>query len=185
MGRRLGYLWRYQDAIAMFSKGDRAHPNNPKLYRHRGHRYITVRQFDRAIADFEKATTLIKGTPDEIEPDGAPNPTGQAAQHAALQHLVSPGARPLPERRLSEGGRCLRRVHEGLDQRRFDDRHERLAVDDADAPEPQGRRRASVLERDHAEDGDPRERLVPPPPADVQGPREAGSAARSRPRPTT
>lgn len=77
VGRRLGYLWRYQDAIAMFSKGVAAHPNNPKMYRHRGHRYITTRQFDRAIADFEKATTLIKGMPDEIEPDGAPNPSGK------------------------------------------------------------------------------------------------------------
>jgi tetratricopeptide (TPR) repeat protein len=77
VGRRLGYLWRYQDAIATFSKGISLHPNNPRLYRHRAHRYITVRQFDRAIADFDKAVSLIKGTPDEIEPDGAPNPTGK------------------------------------------------------------------------------------------------------------
>jgi tetratricopeptide (TPR) repeat protein len=77
VGRRLGYLWRYQDAIAMFSKGIAQHPDNPRLYRHRGHRFITVRQFDRAIADFEKAVALIKGTPDEIEPDGAPNPSGK------------------------------------------------------------------------------------------------------------
>jgi tetratricopeptide (TPR) repeat protein len=77
VGRRLAYLWRYQDAIAMFSKGIAQHPNNPRLYRHRGHRYITTRQFDRAIADFEKAAALIKGTKDEIEPDGAPNPSGK------------------------------------------------------------------------------------------------------------
>ena len=77
VGRRLGYLWRYQDAIAMFSKGAALHPNNPKMYRHRGHRYITVRDFDRAVADFDKAAALIKGSPDEIEPDGAPNPTGK------------------------------------------------------------------------------------------------------------
>ena len=77
VGRRLAYLWRYQDAIAMFSKGVQAHPNNPKMYRHRGHRYITTRQFDLAIADFEKAAMLIKGMADEIEPDGAPNPSGK------------------------------------------------------------------------------------------------------------
>ena len=77
VGRRLGYLWRYQDAIAMFSKGVALHPNNPKMYRHRGHRYITIRDFDRAVADFDKAAALIKGSPDEIEPDGAPNPTGK------------------------------------------------------------------------------------------------------------
>jgi tetratricopeptide (TPR) repeat protein len=77
VGRRQAYLWRYQDAIATFSKGIALHANNPRLYRHRGHRYITIRQFDRAIADFEKASSLIKGTKDEIEPDGAPNPAGK------------------------------------------------------------------------------------------------------------
>ena len=76
-GRRLAYLWRYQDAIAMFSKGIAQHPNDPRMYRHRGHRYITTRQFDRAIADFDKAVSLIKGAKDEVEPDGAPNPSGK------------------------------------------------------------------------------------------------------------
>lgn len=96
VGRRLGYLWRYQDAIAMFSKGIAAHPNDPRMYRHRGHRYITVRQFDRAIGDFEKAVSLIKGTPDAIEPDGAPNPSGKPRStlhfniwyHLALAHYL-------------------------------------------------------------------------------------------------
>ena len=76
IGRRYGYLWRYQDAIAQFTKGIERYPNDPRFYRHRGHRYITVRQFDKAAADFEKAASLIKGKPDEIEPDGAPNPAG-------------------------------------------------------------------------------------------------------------
>lgn len=77
VGRRQAYLWRYQDAIATFSKAIALEPANPRPYRHRGHRYITVRQFDRAIADFEKAASLIKSSPDEIEPDGAPNPAGK------------------------------------------------------------------------------------------------------------
>jgi tetratricopeptide (TPR) repeat protein len=77
VGRRLGYLWRYNDAIAMFTRGIALDPNNARLYRHRGHRYITVRQFAKAQADFEKAAQLIKGQPDEIEPDGAPNPAGK------------------------------------------------------------------------------------------------------------
>ena len=76
-GRRLGYLWRYQEAIATFSKGIALHPNDARMYRHRGHRYITTRQFDRAIADFDKAVSLIKGAKDEVEPDGAPNPSGK------------------------------------------------------------------------------------------------------------
>jgi tetratricopeptide (TPR) repeat protein len=77
VGRRFGYLWRFNDAIAMFTKGIEYHPDNAKLYRHRGHRYISIRQFARAQADFEKAAQLIKGKPDEIEPDGAPNPAGK------------------------------------------------------------------------------------------------------------
>jgi tetratricopeptide (TPR) repeat protein len=76
VGRRLGYLWRYNEAIAMFTKGAELYPNNAKFYRHRGHRYLSVRQFAKAQADFEKAAQLIKGQPDEIEPDGAPNPAG-------------------------------------------------------------------------------------------------------------
>lgn len=96
VGRRYGYLWRYQDAIAMFTRGIAQHPNDARMYRHRGHRHITVRQFDRAIADFEKAVSLIKGRPDEIEPDGAPNPSGKPRStlqfniwyHLALAHYL-------------------------------------------------------------------------------------------------
>jgi len=77
VGRRQGYLWRYRDAIATFTKGVEQHPDNPKFYRHRAHRFITIRQFDKAQADFERAAALIKGKPDEIEPDGAPNPAGK------------------------------------------------------------------------------------------------------------
>ncbi|HUU34168.1 MAG TPA: tetratricopeptide repeat protein, partial [Vicinamibacterales bacterium] len=77
VGRRQGYLWQYRNAIATFTKGIEKFPNDPRFYRHRGHRNITVRNFDGAIADFEKAVTLIAGTKDEIEPDGAPNAAGQ------------------------------------------------------------------------------------------------------------
>lgn len=77
LGRRLAYVGRYHDAIAAFSKGLESNPSSAKLYRHRGHRYITVREFDRAIADFERAAALVKGQPDEVEPDGAPNKAGK------------------------------------------------------------------------------------------------------------
>lgn len=77
LGRRQAYLWRYRDAIDTFSKGLALHPGSYKLYRHRGHRYITVRELDRAVADFEKAAALIRTVPDEVEPDGAPNKHGK------------------------------------------------------------------------------------------------------------
>ncbi len=72
-GRRLAYLWRYREAVQVFSRGIKQFPNDARMYRHRGHRYITLRQFDRAIADLEKAAKLIQGQKDEIEPDGQPN----------------------------------------------------------------------------------------------------------------
>jgi tetratricopeptide (TPR) repeat protein len=77
VGRRQGYLSQYREAIATFTKGIAAFPTDPRFYRHRGHRYITVRNFDGAIADFEQAVSLIDGKPDEIEPDGAPNAAGK------------------------------------------------------------------------------------------------------------
>ncbi len=75
-GRRLGYTQDYRGAIKVFSEGIEKHPDDARFYRHRGHRYISIREFDRAIADFEHAATLIEGTEDTVEPDGAPNPAG-------------------------------------------------------------------------------------------------------------
>ncbi len=72
-GRRTAYLGKYNQAIAIFSEGIEKFPNEPQLYRHRGHRYISIREYDKAIADLEKASQLIEGTADEIEPDGMPN----------------------------------------------------------------------------------------------------------------
>lgn len=72
-GRRTAYLGRYKDAIKIYTEGIKSFPADARLYRHRGHRFITLRCFDAAIADFEKAAKLIKGKSDEIEPDGLPN----------------------------------------------------------------------------------------------------------------
>jgi tetratricopeptide (TPR) repeat protein len=76
LGRRLAYLGRFRDAIDVYSKGIARHPDEPRLLRHRGHRYITIRKFDLAAADLDRAAKLVAGKPDEIEPDGAPNRAG-------------------------------------------------------------------------------------------------------------
>ncbi|HAC16739.1 MAG TPA: hypothetical protein DCE78_12470 [Bacteroidetes bacterium] len=73
IARHTAYLWRYQDAIYILTDGLNDYPENPKFYRHRGHRYITVREFDKAIADLLKARNIVQGQQDEIEEDGAPN----------------------------------------------------------------------------------------------------------------
>lgn len=73
LGRRTAYLGRYREAISIFTGGIAKHPADPRMYRHRGHRYVSVREFDRAIADLTRAAELIAGRPDAIEPDGIPN----------------------------------------------------------------------------------------------------------------
>ncbi|MGQ0739823.1 MAG: tetratricopeptide repeat protein, partial [Bacteroidota bacterium] len=65
LGRREAYLGHYNKAIDIFSRGIALHPADASMYRHRGHRYITLRCFDKAIADFTKAAQLVKGKPDE------------------------------------------------------------------------------------------------------------------------
>ncbi len=74
LGRRLAYLGRYNDAIAVYRDGLAEYPDSYKLRRHRGHRFITLRRFDDAIGDLSRAAELIQGRPDEIERDGLPNP---------------------------------------------------------------------------------------------------------------
>ena len=76
LGRRLAYTGDYRGAIVTFSEGIQKHPDDARMYRHRGHRYITIREFERAIEDLELAASLIEGTENETEPDGAPNALG-------------------------------------------------------------------------------------------------------------
>lgn len=73
LGRRLAYPGRFREAIGIYTEGIKRFPGDARFYRHRGHRYITLRQFDLAIADFKKAAKLVEGKPDEKEPDGQPN----------------------------------------------------------------------------------------------------------------
>jgi len=75
-GRRLAYLARYDEAIQIYTNGLASNPRSFKLLRHRGHRYITVRNLDHAIDDLTRAENLMRGVPDEAEPDGQPNDAG-------------------------------------------------------------------------------------------------------------
>jgi len=121
LGRRLAYLGRIRDAIGVYSRGISLHPDNPWLYRHRGHRYITVREFDRAIADFDRASRLTEGKPDEVEPDGQPNPQNipigtlqsNIDYHLALAHYLKGNferAIPIYRRELANARNDDRRV---------------------------------------------------------------------------
>ncbi|MDE2877453.1 hypothetical protein [Candidatus Palauibacter soopunensis] len=76
LGRRVGYTGAFRDAIEIFSEGIEKYPDDARMYRHRGHRWISVREFDRAIEDLSHAADLVRGEEDEVEPDGQPNARG-------------------------------------------------------------------------------------------------------------
>lgn len=96
-GRRIGYTGAFGDAVAVYTIGLRFHPDEPRLLRHRGHRYISLRDFPRAIADLSRAQALVAGKPDEVEPDGQPNARGiptstlhsNIRYHLALAYFVT------------------------------------------------------------------------------------------------
>ena len=95
-GRFIAYQGKYKEAIAEYSKAIEKFPNDARFYRHRGHRYISIREFDKAIADFTKAAELRQGMENEIEPDGAPNEQnipvstlhGNIYYHLGLAHYL-------------------------------------------------------------------------------------------------
>ena len=73
LGRRIAYLGKYKDAIEIFTQGAEKFPDDARFLRHRGHRFITLRCFELAITDLNRAAKLTKGKPDQVEPDGLPN----------------------------------------------------------------------------------------------------------------
>jgi tetratricopeptide (TPR) repeat protein len=97
VGRRIAYLGQFQAAIQWYSSGLKILGPSAEILRHRGHRYITVRQLDRAIEDLEEAAKLIKGTPDKVEADGVPNARNTPVSslhsnvwyHLALAHYLN------------------------------------------------------------------------------------------------
>jgi tetratricopeptide (TPR) repeat protein len=96
MGRRTAYLGEYREAVRIFTEGAYKFPEDPRMFRHRGHRYLTLREFDKAIADFRNAVGLMQGESDRTEPDGLPNPLNQPTStlksnvwyHLGLSHYL-------------------------------------------------------------------------------------------------
>jgi tetratricopeptide (TPR) repeat protein len=97
LGRREAYRYNHKEAIEIFTRGLQRYPESYKLYRHRGHRYITTRDFKSAISDLQHAVDLMPADTIEIEPDGIPNkintPLSSVAfniwYHLGLAHYLS------------------------------------------------------------------------------------------------
>ncbi len=86
IGKQLVATARYKMAVEVYSEGLLKYPNSYKLLRNRGHRYITLRQLDQAIADLNKAEKLIQKEPDVMEYgiDGKPTAT---VRHQIWYHI--------------------------------------------------------------------------------------------------
>ena len=76
LGRRYGYLGRYDEAIAVFDEGLERFPESYRLYRFRGRHRARNRDFAGAIADYEAGIVAMESQPDSFEPDGVPNRIG-------------------------------------------------------------------------------------------------------------
>ena len=96
VGRRLGYLGRYDEAIRWYLAALVQYPDSYRLRRHLGHRLITVRRLDDAVQVLTEARRLAAGATNRIEPDGAPGPDGEPRStthgnigyHLALAHYA-------------------------------------------------------------------------------------------------
>lgn len=67
LGRLKNYLGKADEAVEVMTEGLRHHPDDVYLLRHRGHRFITLRRLDEALADLQRSAELAEPMEDEIE----------------------------------------------------------------------------------------------------------------------
>ena len=56
--RERRHVWQYRQAMALYTRATQLAPDDWRPYRFRGHRHISLREFDRAIDDLETARDL-------------------------------------------------------------------------------------------------------------------------------
>jgi tetratricopeptide (TPR) repeat protein len=71
-GRRAADLGHLREAVDILTRALARFPDDPRLLGQRGHSYITLRRFDLAVADLERATRLAADRPDQPEPAETP-----------------------------------------------------------------------------------------------------------------
>lgn len=87
-------IYRFQDAIAVYSRGLQLLPHSFKLRSLRAHRYISVRELDKAIVDLNEARVLIEKSPSrnaiEYSVDGTPHGSYELWiwYHTGLYHYL-------------------------------------------------------------------------------------------------
>ena len=88
--RTLAWYGRTRDSIDVYAHGLIMHPDSYRILRHRGHRYLSIRHFDDAVADLEKSAALLDRQWPDIE--DVDDPKGHDASpreylRAILYHL--------------------------------------------------------------------------------------------------
>lgn len=86
IGRSKVGINQFRKAIEIYSEGLVKFPNSYKLLRHRGHRYINLRQLENAIPDLMRAEELIRPEPEVYEFDAA-GKQGATYQHQIWYHI--------------------------------------------------------------------------------------------------
>jgi dipeptidyl aminopeptidase/acylaminoacyl peptidase len=92
LGRRLSSLGRFREAIAAFSRGVARYPEDVRFLRFRGHRYVSVREFDNALLDLKRAAQLIADNkvpdaPEPADPGVTPAPEASSLHYGVYYHL--------------------------------------------------------------------------------------------------
>ncbi len=75
-GRERRNYWQYRQAMELYTRAIELAPDDWRAYRYRGHRYISLREFDAAIVDLEAARQRAPFNWD-------------VAYHLALAHFLS------------------------------------------------------------------------------------------------
>ncbi len=86
IGQQLIASNRFKASIDAYTEGLEKFPDSFKLLRHRGHRYISIRQLENAFADLQRAEELIRDQQDVPEYDANGNSTG-TYQHWIWYHI--------------------------------------------------------------------------------------------------
>jgi tetratricopeptide (TPR) repeat protein len=110
--RTLAWYGRTRDALDLYSEGLRLHPTSYRLLRHRGHRYLSNRLFEKAVDDLGRSADLLEGQWASVsQPDEAAghDASPRAYLRAIWYHL---GVALYMARDLPEAERALKRSME-------------------------------------------------------------------------
>ena len=78
---------RFRDAIDLYSRGLAEHPDSFKLRRHRGHRYINVRELENAIVDLREAVELMGDEHSAVMEHNASGEPTASYEHWTWYHI--------------------------------------------------------------------------------------------------